>query len=127
MFHLKKIDFLWNCFVCNDIFRYEIGPNRFSEGGFGGGGSGYLSAFGGGGGYSGGGGGPTGGYSGGGGSFVKITGGKEQAEVTNTMPGFVRISVIGEFMILMKTLYKRHRLSISNIVSPTSTRTTYMT
>ncbi|XP_078488389.1 uncharacterized protein LOC100184156 isoform X1 [Ciona intestinalis] len=67
----------------------------FSEGGFGGGGAGYLTGAGGGGGYSGGGGGSPGGYSGGAGSYIKFTGGEQQAELTNDQPGFVVISVVG--------------------------------
>ena len=75
--------------------RYESAVNGFSEGGFGGGGCGYLSAFGGGGGYTGGGGGSSQGYSGGGGSFIKFTGGREEGEVANDQDGYVTITAVG--------------------------------
>ncbi|XP_076814902.1 uncharacterized protein LOC143461040 [Clavelina lepadiformis] len=75
--------------------RYQYRDFRFSEGGFGGGGSSYSSGAGGGGGYSGGGAGPIGGYSGGGGSFIRFSGGQEDGEITNDKPGFVTITLIG--------------------------------
>lgn len=74
--------------------RYDS-VTGYSEGGFGGGGSGFGNAAGGGGGYTGGGGGPENGYSGGGGSFIQFTGGKEYGEVVNTGHGKATITLIG--------------------------------
>lgn len=77
------------------LFRYLFADGDFSEGGFGGGGAGYIDASGGGGGYSGGAGGPSKGYSGGGGCFLKYTGGRQLAALDNEGEGFVKVALIG--------------------------------
>ncbi|XP_039264723.2 uncharacterized protein LOC120340514 [Styela clava] len=75
--------------------RYDIADGRYSEGGFGGGGSGYITASGGGGGYTGGGGGSSNGFSGGGGSYIKFSGGTQYAEIFNDKAGMVEITFVG--------------------------------